>query len=37
MKPLLTWWMSAPCEFKYAAAGIAAPHVLVGLMCWLGR
>lgn len=37
MKRALTWWMSAPCELKYAAAGFIAPHVLLGLMCWLGK
>jgi hypothetical protein len=37
MTRALTWWMSAPCEFKYAAAGIAAPYALLGLMCWIAR
>lgn len=35
MKRAINWWLSAPCEFKYAAAGIASPYVLLGLMYWL--
>lgn len=39
MTRFLRWWMSKPCSFKVALAGlitgIAAPYILFGILFWI--
>lgn len=37
MTRFLNWWMSCPCDFKYAAAGIISPYLIMALAIWLCR
>jgi hypothetical protein len=31
MTRFLNWWLSRPCEFKWALAGILSPYALLGI------